>query len=632
MAPPLAEGRTIRAETERLTRTACAALLCAVVLSGASLWSLSRARGRAEAAGTQALRALQVDRALADQIERDCDPATLASARARYVEGQERLDGRAHGLLFQLERLTSLGATSSSVHRDLEQVAGCWDRVSVRIDQILSGVAERTTDYVAAHRETAPLLSGLTVLERRYLAADADAYEYHVESVQQLRRDIEELRGGLYKLASLPPGEEMEQTELALALTRERVGEHLTALRDGSDDLELDPTEDEEALKLLAALTASCERFLQTVGRIAEDERRVATDCDALRGELSGLQAAQIALRTTAEAAASRVLLVFGSLQALLLLGTAAGIVGFGKRLLGTVVEPITATGALLRDIAQGEGDLTRRLALARQDEIGDLGRHFDSFVERIQLTITEVGATVSALRDSATGVGASAVRVAEVAGTAVTRAEQLAAEIDRLNDELRGTTIVLSRGTDGVGQAVSEAAAATESATAGLAALLDSCSEIGKVLAAIDDIADRTKVLSINASIEAARAGDAGRGFAVVAEEVRSLALQSGAQTAAIAATLERIEAASAEVSQRIDSVSRIVSDASHCQRTSTEQVLGTMADFDARIRALVAQMAEVAAHIRATSQHGATSQATARSLGEVSAQLEGLVGQFRY
>jgi methyl-accepting chemotaxis protein len=161
---------------------------------------------------------------------------------------------------------------------------------------------------------------------------------------------------------------------------------------------------------------------------------------------------------------------------------------------------------------------------------------------------------------------------------------------------------------------------------------LSDSCREIEQVLRAIDDIADRTRVLSINASIEAARAGEAGRGFAVVAEEVRSLAQQSSNQTAAIAATLQRIEGASADVSQRIASVYAVVGDASERQRASTSQVLETMHGFDDRFRQLVQQMDEVAARIGATSEHGTESQETARALDQVSERLARLVGQFKY
>ena len=348
-------------------------------------------------------------------------------------------------------------------------------------------------------------------------------------------------------------------------------------------------------------------------------------------GELRQAQARAHAVAEQQRAAAARVWLLAVVLAAFALA------IGFGLVLSRSIARPLRETASFLEDVANGEGDLTRRLSTDRADEVGDVARWFNAFVERLQDIVRQV-------REAADHVAVAARQVSGTTEFLSSGARQQAASLEETAASLEQITATVKANADHAREADRLAVSSRDTATRGgqvvadavgaMQALTASSGRIADIVGVIDEIAFQTNLLALNAAVEAARAGEQGRGFAVVAAEVRSLAQRSAAAAREIKTlihdSLDKVATGAALVTQSgttlagiVDGARRVTDFISDIAAASSEQSFGIQ-----QVNRAVIQMDQVVQENVAQTE---TLASTAHSLAARALDLQTLVGRFK-
>jgi methyl-accepting chemotaxis protein len=346
---------------------------------------------------------------------------------------------------------------------------------------------------------------------------------------------------------------------------------------------------------------------------------------------------------------------------------------------LSRLIKPLEKVVDALKDIAQGEGDLTQRLQVEAHNEIGEVAGWFNAFVDRVHQLVVQIGENSNVVSESSGHL------------------QQISEKLDKSSDDLSAMTLSAASATDEMSLSMNSVAAAGEQATVNLEAVAEAAGimksglgqvsqecqtarqisddassqvqsasvrvvdlggaakDIGKVVEVITDIAEQTNLLALNATIEAARAGEAGKGFAVVAGEIKNLAAQTANATLEITHKITTIQDSTdntvkdvEKIAAVIEKVSEIVAGiAAELEEQSVsafqvaeniEQASGGMGEVSQNIAQssntatqISEEIAGVSAIATDISKEGSDMNQSAKTLSELALQLHNSVGVFK-
>jgi methyl-accepting chemotaxis protein len=317
----------------------------------------------------------------------------------------------------------------------------------------------------------------------------------------------------------------------------------------------------------------------------------------------------------------------------------------------GSILGPIGQLTERLREIAEGDGDLTQRVGESSEDELGELGHWFNVFVERLAYSLRDIAESSGGIGGAAQNLNLVSDQLAAIAEETSAQAQLVASAAEEIKTnmdsvasgaaEMESNIRQIARDA-GDAKTVADEGVRAAQATDGLVAKMGRSSiEIGEVIKVISSIAEQTNLLALNATIEAARAGEAGKGFAVVANEVKDLAKETARATGDIAKKIEAIQrdtqAAVAATSQIASVIERVSSHQSTIvtavdrQTTLTAAISQNVIEAARGSQEIAENIGGVAEAARQTSSGASDTQSASRALSELAASLDGHLEAFQ-
>ena len=344
------------------------------------------------------------------------------------------------------------------------------------------------------------------------------------------------------------------------------------------------------------------------------------------------------------------------------------------------VIKPLKQTLVVVKDIAEGEGDLTKRLQVNSHDEVGELSRWFNLFLDKLQEIVTEIARTAGALGTSSDALSGLSGKLSEgaehmsgLSSTVAAAAEEMSANMNSVagssgeaadnvdmvasaTEEMSTTINGIAANSEKARSITTEAVAEASEATARINRLDQAAQSIGKVTQTIAEISDQTNLLALNATIEAARAGEVGKGFAVVANEIKELAKQTAVATQEIRNQIEGIQGSTSETIEQIDKITSVINDVNEIvatiataveeQSVTTREIASNVAqasqgiqDVNGNVSQSSVVSSEIAREIAGVSDvsgqlsdNSVQISQNAEALNQLAGELNALVGRFKY
>jgi methyl-accepting chemotaxis protein len=356
-----------------------------------------------------------------------------------------------------------------------------------------------------------------------------------------------------------------------------------------------------------------------------------------------------------------------------------AGIVAAALLITRSITRPVQSVVTHLTDLSQGEGDLTARLPVANQDEIGQLSSCFNEFMDKLHAMIKEIAKGVATLSSSSTELSAisqqmsaNAEQTSGKSDTVATAAEEMSTNMGSVSaameetstntdmvasaaEEMTATIDEIAKNAEKARTVSDQAVQQTHDAGEQMSKLGQAAQAIGKVTETITEISEQTNLLALNATIEAARAGEAGKGFAVVANEIKELAKQTANATLDIRSQVDGIQGSTANTVSAIEEIAKVIDHMSEGvgtiaaaveeQSASTKEIAENIAQISSGIGEVnenVAQSSQAVSTITAdiTEVNQASGEIASSSsqvhlsteaLSNLAEQLNGMVGRFK-
>tara|TARA_R110002049_G_scaffold22983_11_gene81595 strand:+ start:232 stop:1878 length:1647 start_codon:yes stop_codon:yes gene_type:complete len=387
---------------------------------------------------------------------------------------------------------------------------------------------------------------------------------------------------------------------------------------------------------------------------VYKGEPEFNTARDILDGEQERLDAVLDAYSEEAEFAYES---AFAMLVAASLIGIVICVL-VGAFLPGTIARPIREISRVLSELATGNGDLTRRMPDTRKDEIGELARYFNHFMDNLQTLVRQVSecsdqvsSASSELSATATGVANSSQAQSESAASTAAAVEEItvsissvaqgAEEVLTLSREGMQLTGNSNRGLKDLLREVGRVENAVKEIAAAVQEFVRSSQAITNMTKQVKDMADQTNLLALNAAIEAARAGEHGRGFAVVADEVRKLAEKSGHAASEIDVVTRTLGEQSEGVEKSIElgltslassqeQVARVVELLEEATST-VERAVGGVGEITSSVKEQTAASNDIARNVESIAQMAEQNSEAVRETSEAAHHLENLAATLR-